>query len=1030
MRILICHERFLFRFGVDRVLIMLGKGLRDRGHIVSIMGNRFDREIVQTFASQIIDVPTNVDDYLNLNEFTSEWLQHNWDQHFDLNSTPDIVLVAGWPFFSAIPFFRKVCRTVIFSDHGLVPLKGYTSNHLVVLKKLKSLRQKYLNQASAIIGVSDFIVNSQSRVDSYCRVKVYSILNGADHMEMSIWPGKHLHLENSHSNGVDTLNSLKRKGEKAILCLGRWEPNCYKNSDATFDIMQRITSVFPDCALLILAEQSNANLPIAFKDSIFPIGFPDDEELLEIMKHVDLGISCSLWEGFNLPLAEMQWLGRPALVFDLAAHPEVVLHPWYLCKDNAEMAVKACDILSGRGPDADMRAQSLKKFRSYFRWDRVVQDYCEIFEKIIREDMIVEDRELTSKDKPISLIVDVTNSTRDPANSGVIRVTRCLCRELQRYADLIFVVWDQKANCHVLPTRKEFQQLSQFNGPLLTDERRLSPDEHKVTLDDFLSTYEKKSMWLLFSETINETYASKIRHYAKEHGIHLAATFYDALPVIHPELCKDITIRNNHRDYMRGLAECDVVVPISNFSSQCLKDFWKDNNIQGGFVFPNVLPGEFGCYSRNQKIQNPSSGEVQILCVSTLEPRKNHLKLVQACLIMQEKHPDLNWSLTLVGNRYVGAYEIADTIQSISAKNPRIKWLGIVDDATLHRLYEEASFTVYPSMIEGFGMPIMESLWHGRPCICYREGVMAELAAEGGCLTTDVMNEKALYEIIYRLATDKELLLKLSQEAVTRNIKTWDDYTRKFISILESQNKTINTYTSQDKNTVQKSPILDKRNWEDILYPGCLCNHWQMSNSERLAMTALLSRHKPRCSIEVGTYQGGSLSLISQYSEMVFSIDIDPSISEKFKQFKHVSFFTGPSGVILPLLLKALDESDIPVDFIFVDGDYTAEGIKQDINIVLSYVPQKPLFVIMHDSFNPACRRGMLEADWEKSAYVQWLDIDFIPGRIIEHGGGGNGEMWGGLGMAYLLPSPRTKPLQVMSSAGVMFTKIKALQYK
>ena len=57
MNILICNERFLFRFGADRVLILLGKGLKDLGHTVSIMGNRYDPEVVKAFASERIDIP-------------------------------------------------------------------------------------------------------------------------------------------------------------------------------------------------------------------------------------------------------------------------------------------------------------------------------------------------------------------------------------------------------------------------------------------------------------------------------------------------------------------------------------------------------------------------------------------------------------------------------------------------------------------------------------------------------------------------------------------------------------------------------------------------------------------------------------------------------------------------------------------------------------------------------------------------------------------------------------------------------------
>jgi len=277
---------------------------------------------------------------------------------------------------------------------------------------------------------------------------------------------------------------------------------------------------------------------------------------------------------------------------------------------------------------------------------------------------------------------------------------------------------------------------------------------------------------------------------------------------------------------------------------------------------------------------------------------------------------------------------------------------------------------------------------------------MAELAAEGGCLTTNVADEQELANAIHLLATDEQLLSKLSQEAVARKIKTWEAYTEELLSILHRKNVPA---------------------WQDILYPACLRDNWQMFDSERLALTALLARHRPRCAIEVGTFRGGSLSLLSQFAEVIFSIDIDPSIPEKFRGFKNVSFLTGPSCVILPLLLKELDSVGINPDFILVDGDHSTEGVKKDINCLLSYVPKKPFFVLLHDSFNPGCRKGMLEADWARSPYVAWVDLDFIPGRLVEQGGPFAGELWGGLALAYFSPVPRLHSPIINQSAEQMF---------
>jgi len=171
----------------------------------------------------------------------------------------------------------------------------------------------------------------------------------------------------------------------------------------------------------------------------------------------------------------------------------------------------------------------------------------------------------------------------------------------------------------------------------------------------------------------------------------------------------------------------------------------------------------------------------------------------------------------------------------------------------------------------------------------------------------------------------------------------------------------------------------------------------------------------------VGTYHGGSLSLISQYSKMVFSIDIDETIPSRLS-FPNVSFLTGSSHLILPVLLRELDQAGIPVDFVLIDGDHSTDGVKRDIRCLLHYVPKKPLFVALHDSFNPGCRQGMLEAGWEESPYCHWVDLDLVPGKLA------NGELWGGLAVAYFLPEPRTAALQIHRGAQEMFEALQNRQ--
>ena len=81
MRILICNERFLFRFGVDRCLLMLGRRWREAGHEVVMMGNRMDPAAVDKSSDRFLPIP-EAPDYIRGNDFTLTWLRNHWDEWF------------------------------------------------------------------------------------------------------------------------------------------------------------------------------------------------------------------------------------------------------------------------------------------------------------------------------------------------------------------------------------------------------------------------------------------------------------------------------------------------------------------------------------------------------------------------------------------------------------------------------------------------------------------------------------------------------------------------------------------------------------------------------------------------------------------------------------------------------------------------------------------------------------------------------------------------------------------------------------
>ncbi|TXN08120.1 class I SAM-dependent methyltransferase [Methylobacterium sp. WL103] len=206
--------------------------------------------------------------------------------------------------------------------------------------------------------------------------------------------------------------------------------------------------------------------------------------------------------------------------------------------------------------------------------------------------------------------------------------------------------------------------------------------------------------------------------------------------------------------------------------------------------------------------------------------------------------------------------------------------------------------------------------------------------------------------------------------------------------------------------------------FDDLMFPGVLGDHWQMMQWERIGLTGVLSRVRPKGALEVGVYHGGSLSLTHQYAGQIIAIDIDPEVRGRFPIPHNVDLRIGPSQTLIPEALADFQARGIPLNFVLIDADHSTSGVKRDLELVLAYQPTEPLVILMHDSGNPDTRRGILAVDWSANPHLHFVDCDFIPGQIIEHAvTETSGEIWGGLGLAYLDPTPRTGAAEIRQSA-------------
>ncbi len=150
------------------------------------------------------------------------------------------------------------------------------------------------------------------------------------------------------------------------------------------------------------------------------------------------------------------------------------------------------------------------------------------------------------------------------------------------------------------------------------------------------------------------------------------------------------------------------------------------------------------------------------LYVGNLEPRKNLERLIEAFA----RIPGKEHQLLVAGNRWYHGGAAEQKARSLGL-NGRVKFLGYVPRAELPGLFSGATALVYPSLLEGFGLPIVEAMACGTPVITSNNSSMREVAGEAAVLV-DPRNVREITDAMARVAEDRNLRKELSAKGIKR----------------------------------------------------------------------------------------------------------------------------------------------------------------------------------------------------------------------------------------------------------------------
>jgi len=222
------------------------------------------------------------------------------------------------------------------------------------------------------------------------------------------------------------------------------------------------------------------------------------------------------------------------------------------------------------------------------------------------------------------------------------------------------------------------------------------------------------------------------------------ATFHDLFVMTHaystPEFRARFTAQARH-----AAQNADLLIAVSQFTARELQRL-VDIDRRRIRVVPHgvVLPASLSSVRQNL-----------VLSVGALQKRKNTLRLVRAFASLP---PD--WRLVLAGGRGYGAEEILAEIGR-SPRRAQIEVAGHVSAARLADLYQHAAIFGFPSLDEGFGMPILDAMAHGIPVLSSNRSAMPEVCGDAAILV-DPENQEELTHALVTLASDASLRASLA----------------------------------------------------------------------------------------------------------------------------------------------------------------------------------------------------------------------------------------------------------------------------
>lgn len=419
----------------------------------------------------------------------------------------------------------------------------------------------------------------------------------------------------------------------------------------------------------------------------------------------------------------------------------------------------ALAVLTGRLPEVHLVQETARRARF---------DAAELFEAVRRE-TTAESLQWTVEVESDRVIVDVAHTATTILTTGIQRVVREVAKRWARGDNVRLVTW-----------MDGWQAMRDLDPGELSRVRDGVPGTDQPPLHQRAVVVPWNTTYLLTEVSAEVQRAARLRALGRFSVTRNVAICYDLIPVTSSETAFP-GMTGVFAHYMSALKYFDRICTISEATAREY-DGWRVMLRASGLVGPEVRPvllpasvGESDDAAIAAARERLLVGTMPlVLVVGSHEPRKNHLAILHAAeLLWREGH---RFSLSFIGGNSWRSEEFTERLETLQHAGRPVETISRADDELLWSAYRLARFTVFPSLNEGFGLPVAESLAVGTPVITSRFGSTLEIAESGGALLIDPREDDELTSAMRVLLTDDATLARLRSEALARPASTWDRY--------------------------------------------------------------------------------------------------------------------------------------------------------------------------------------------------------------------------------------------------------------